>query len=144
MREDQQEDSTSSISGHLVKFPKPSNSPRDPLNFPLWQRIAALLVVSIYAFIGNYTASSIAPVLQLWFSAYPQEPKPFSELSYIIAVRSPFLPIEPNKIPSNQTNSLKTHQLIHARSHRSTSYASARPTSGGCPYPAGWGAGRYS
>jgi MFS family permease len=82
----QQEDSTSSIDGHLVKFPKPSNNPRDPLNFPVWQKIAALLVASLYAFIGNYTASSIAPVLQLWFSAYPQEPKPFSELSYIIAV----------------------------------------------------------
>jgi hypothetical protein len=96
MGKGQQEDSTSSISGHLVNFPKPSNSPRDPLNFPLWQKIAALLVASIYAFIGNYTASSIAPVLQLWFSTYPQEPKPFSELSYIIAVCNSFPPIKRN------------------------------------------------
>ncbi|KAK4034617.1 major facilitator superfamily domain-containing protein [Parachaetomium inaequale] len=82
----QQEDSASSVDGHLLKFPKPSNSPRDPLNLPLWRKIAALLVASVYAFVSNYISSSIAPVLQLWFSAYPQEPKPFSELSYIIAI----------------------------------------------------------
>jgi hypothetical protein len=91
---DQQEDSASSVDGHLVKFPKPTNSPRDPLNLPLWHKIAALLVASIYAFISNYISSSIAPVLQLWFVAYPQEPKPFSELSYIIAVHLPILPGE--------------------------------------------------
>jgi hypothetical protein len=48
--------------------------------------VAALLVASIYAFIANFTSSVIAPVLQLWFVAYPQEPKSFSDLSYLIAV----------------------------------------------------------
>jgi hypothetical protein len=52
----------------------------------MWRKVAILLVMSIYAFVTNYTASITAPVLQLWFSAYPQEPKSFSELSYIVSV----------------------------------------------------------
>ncbi|KAK4149405.1 major facilitator superfamily domain-containing protein [Chaetomidium leptoderma] len=83
---DQQEDSVSSHDEHLIKFPKPSDSPRDPLNFPFWRKAAALLAASLYAFVANYTASIIAPVLQLWPSAYPREPKTFSELPYILAV----------------------------------------------------------
>ncbi|AEO67469.1 uncharacterized protein THITE_2051832 [Thermothielavioides terrestris NRRL 8126] len=74
--------------GRLVRSPKPSRSAKDPLNWPFWQKVAALLVASIYAFIANFTSSVIAPVLQLWFVAYPQEPKSFSDLSYLIAVSS--------------------------------------------------------
>ncbi len=72
--------------GHLVKFPKPSDSPRDPLNFSFSRKAGALLVASVYAFVSNFTSSSIAPVLQLWPAAYPQEPKDFSQLAYIVAV----------------------------------------------------------
>lgn len=71
----------------MVKFPKPSNSPRDPLNFSFTRKAAALIVASLYAFIANFASSNIAPVLQLWPSRYPTEPKGFDELSYIIAVR---------------------------------------------------------
>ncbi|KAK4119831.1 MFS general substrate transporter [Parathielavia appendiculata] len=77
---------TANHDSHFVKFPKPSSSPRDPLNLPFWRRTAALLVASLYAFVANYTSSVIAPVLQLWPKVYPQDPRPFSELSYIIAV----------------------------------------------------------
>ena len=45
-----------------------------------------MLVASVYAFVSNFTSSSIAPVLQLWPAAYPQEPKDFSQLAYIVAV----------------------------------------------------------
>ena len=70
----------------MVKFPKPSDSPRDPLNFSFARKAGALLVASVYAFVSNFTSSSIAPVLQLWPAAYPQEPKDFSQLAYIVAV----------------------------------------------------------
>ncbi|KAL2135112.1 hypothetical protein VTI74DRAFT_9705 [Chaetomium olivicolor] len=83
---DQQEYAGSDQQGRLVRFPKPLDSPRDPLNFPVWRKTAALLVASIYAFVANYTSSLIAPALQLWPAAFPQEPKPFSELAYVIAV----------------------------------------------------------
>lgn len=78
-----------SSDGHLVKFPKPSNSPRDPLNFPFWRKTVALLVASLYAFIANYASSIAAPTLQLWPMTFPQEPKSFSQLSYIVAVSVP-------------------------------------------------------
>jgi hypothetical protein len=45
-----------------------------------------LLVASLYAFVANYTASIVAPVLTLWPTVYPQDPRSFSELSYIVAV----------------------------------------------------------
>jgi hypothetical protein len=83
-----QQDTSSGQDGHLVKFPKPSNSPRDPLNFSFRRKAAALVVASLYAFIANYTSSVIAPVLQLWPSVYRNDPRSFSELSYIIAVRT--------------------------------------------------------
>ena len=70
----------------MVKFPKPSNSPRDPLNFSFSRKAGALVVASLYAFIANFASSNIAPVLQLWPSRYPTEPKTFDQLSYIIAV----------------------------------------------------------
>jgi hypothetical protein len=71
----------------VVKFPKPSDSPRDPLNFSFSRKAGALLVASVYAFVSNFTSSDIAPVLQLWPAAFPEEPKSFSQLAYIIAVR---------------------------------------------------------
>lgn len=70
----------------MVKFPKPSNSPRDPLNFSFKRKAGALIVASLYAFVANFASSNIAPVLQLWPSRYPTEPKTFDQLSYIIAV----------------------------------------------------------
>jgi MFS family permease len=75
----------------LVKFPTPSDDPRDPLNLPAWHKAAALLAASTYAFVANYTSSVIAPALQLWPATFPQEPKPFSELAHIIAVHVLFL-----------------------------------------------------
>lgn len=85
-RPDQRDDASTSTGDHIVKFPRPSSSARDPLNFPFWQKAAALLAVSVYAFVANFTSSVIAPVLQLWFMTFPTQPKTFSELSYIIAV----------------------------------------------------------
>lgn len=57
------------------------------------------MVTSFYAFIANYTSSNIAPVLQLWPTVYPTEPKDFSQLSYIVAVR----------LPLNSTQSQRRH-----------------------------------
>ncbi|KAK3897628.1 major facilitator superfamily domain-containing protein [Staphylotrichum tortipilum] len=83
---DNREDAASTQDNHIVKFPKPTDSPRDPLNYSFSRKAGALIVASLYAFIANYTSSIIAPILQLWPTVYPTEPKDFSELSYIIAV----------------------------------------------------------
>lgn len=70
----------------LVKFPRPSADPRDPLNLPGWHKAAALLVVSLYAFVGNFASSIVAPALQIWPFNFPQDPRSISELSRLIAV----------------------------------------------------------
>lgn len=46
-------------------------------------------MASFYAFTANFISSNIAPALSLWFTEFPQEPKPFPELVYFIAVRHP-------------------------------------------------------
>ncbi|KFA72626.1 hypothetical protein S40288_09901 [Stachybotrys chartarum IBT 40288] len=77
----------------IVKVPLPSNSPRDPLNYETWRKITALVVVSIYAFVANFTSSVIAPALQLWPLAFPRDPQPYHVLSYPIAYHVLFLGI---------------------------------------------------
>ena len=72
--------------GHLVKFPVPSADPRDPLNYPVWQKATALLIVSIYAFVANFTSSIVAPAIQVWPYTFPQDPRSISELTRLIAV----------------------------------------------------------
>lgn len=78
----------SDSSTRLVKFPPPSSSPLDPLNLPRWRKAAALLVTSVYAFVANYSGSVVAPALQLWPAAFPEDARrPFSQLGYMIAVQ---------------------------------------------------------
>ncbi|KAL2204231.1 MFS general substrate transporter [Sarocladium strictum] len=74
-----------------VYFPPPSADPRDPLNLPQWHKTAALIVVSLYAFVGNFTSSIIAPALQIWPMEFPQEQKTVPQLTYLIAVHVLFL-----------------------------------------------------
>ncbi|KAI0121716.1 major facilitator superfamily transporter [Xylariales sp. AK1849] len=73
-------------SGITVRSPTPSADPADPLNWPMWRKHALLLVVSLYSFIANFTSSSIAPALQLWPMVFPQDPRPFTELTRLIAL----------------------------------------------------------
>ncbi|KAH7263024.1 major facilitator superfamily domain-containing protein [Fusarium tricinctum] len=68
-----------------------TNDPWDPLNFPTWHKVAALLVASLYAFTANYTSGVIAPAFQLWPMIFPQDPRSFSELSVLIAIHVLFL-----------------------------------------------------
>ncbi|CAH0039827.1 unnamed protein product [Clonostachys solani] len=76
-------------SNGLVRQPQPSSDPRDPLNFPFWRKLVALFMVSFYAFVANFTSSVIAPALQLWNFTFPHDPKSYSELSTLVAVRCP-------------------------------------------------------
>ncbi|KAJ4021401.1 hypothetical protein NW752_004409 [Fusarium irregulare] len=68
-----------------------SGDPRDPLNFPTWQKIAALLVASLYAFSANFTSGVIAPAFQLWPMIFPKDPRSLSELSTLMAINVLFL-----------------------------------------------------
>ncbi|GKU10922.1 major facilitator superfamily transporter [Fusarium langsethiae] len=68
-----------------------TNDPRDPLNFPTWTKIAALLVVSLYAFVANFTSGVIAPALQIWPMVFPKDPRSLSELSKLMAINVLFL-----------------------------------------------------
>ncbi|KAK2000475.1 major facilitator superfamily transporter [Colletotrichum falcatum] len=87
-----EDDSRSSASsGSLARFPPPSDDPADPLNWAQWRKIALLLVASLYAFSGNFTSASLAPALQLWFQAFPDDKRPYSDLTYFVAINVLFL-----------------------------------------------------
>ncbi|CEI68314.1 hypothetical protein FVEN_g5516 [Fusarium venenatum] len=69
----------------------PTDDPQDPLNFPTWSKITALLVVSLYAFVTNFTSGVIAPAFQLWPMIFPKDPRSLSELSTLMAINVLFL-----------------------------------------------------
>ncbi|TDZ30159.1 putative MFS-type transporter [Colletotrichum spinosum] len=70
----------------LIRYPQPSDDPADPLNWSASRKFALLLTVGLYSFAGNFLSASIAPALQLWFQTFPTEVRPFSDLSYFIAI----------------------------------------------------------
>lgn len=80
------EDDTTNDSHGVILFPPPTEDPRDPLNLPAWHKVVALVVVSIYTFVANFTSSIIAPALQIWPMSFPQDPKSVPQLTYLIAV----------------------------------------------------------
>lgn len=65
-----------------------TDDPWDPLNFPTWHKIAALLVAALYAFTANFCSGVIAPAFQLWPMIFPRDPRSISDLSVLIAVCS--------------------------------------------------------
>ncbi|KAF2762120.1 MFS general substrate transporter [Pseudovirgaria hyperparasitica] len=72
---------------HLRLVPQPSSDAADPLNWPMWRKIAILLCMSIDAFIGNFASSSIASALPLLATPLAfNPPVAFSRLSQLIAV----------------------------------------------------------
>ncbi|KAJ2896759.1 hypothetical protein MKZ38_005247 [Zalerion maritima] len=75
------------ISDEVIHFPIPTADPSDPLNWPTWRKATVLAVAGLFAFVTNFTSSGIAPGLQAWPIAYPEDPaRPFSELTHLIAV----------------------------------------------------------
>ncbi|PCG89188.1 Major facilitator superfamily domain, general substrate transporter [Penicillium occitanis (nom. inval.)] len=72
--------------GRIIKVPTPSSDPADPLNWPVWRKAAVLLMAAMYPFVADFVSSVIAPAFPVWNSAFPQEPKPVSDLTHLIAV----------------------------------------------------------
>lgn len=68
--------------------PQPSADPADPLNLPMWRKLAILGVMSIHPFVVNFTSSSLSSALPIYASTpvFGFPPKSFSQLTYLIAV----------------------------------------------------------
>lgn len=49
----------------LPLAPQPNNSPADPLNWPYWQKLYIVLLVSLLSFIAQVSGSMYNPALQL-------------------------------------------------------------------------------
>jgi MFS family permease len=81
-----QTDSSDSPSDEIVRFPRPSTDPADPLNWPSWRKVALLLTASTYAFVGNFASAGLAPALQAYNMNFPADPQPFSKLTHLVAV----------------------------------------------------------
>ena len=81
---------TASQSNHdeIRLVPQPSADPADPLNFPTWQKLAVLFVMSLHPFVVNFTSSSISSALPIYAATpiFGFPPKGFSQLTYLIAV----------------------------------------------------------
>ncbi|KAK1962294.1 major facilitator superfamily transporter [Colletotrichum sublineola] len=69
-----------------IRFPPPSEDPADPLNWVKWRKFAILLIVSFYSFCGNFLSASISPALQLWSQTFPRDARPYSDLTYFVAL----------------------------------------------------------
>ncbi|KAI4653660.1 hypothetical protein J4E93_001427 [Alternaria ventricosa] len=80
---------TASQTGHdeIRLVPQPSADPADPLNLPMWRKIAVLAVMSIHPFVVNFTSASISSALPIYASTgvFGFPPKTFSQLTYFIA-----------------------------------------------------------
>lgn len=108
----------------LIKFPHPTTDIRDPLNFSRSRKTGALVVASVFAFVANFTSSVIAPALQLWPRTFPEDPRPFSELAYLIAVST--------VLPSAYHHCVLTKPVC-----RFTSFSLESPILSGCHFPTG-------
>ncbi|KAL3478557.1 major facilitator superfamily domain-containing protein [Aspergillus californicus] len=73
--------------GELILNPQPSSDPCDPLNWPAWRKAVVLLCMSVYAFIGNFTSSSIASAFPLYATPLAfNPPVAMGKLSHLVAV----------------------------------------------------------
>ena len=68
--------------------PQPSADPADPLNLPMWRKLAVLFVMSLHPFVVNFTSASISSAFPVYAStpALGLPPTPFSRLTYLAAV----------------------------------------------------------
>ena len=69
-------------------MPQPSADPADPLNLPMWRKLAMLAVMSLHPFVVNFTSSSMSSALPIYASTgvFGFPPKTFSQLTYFVAV----------------------------------------------------------
>ncbi|KAL4927980.1 major facilitator superfamily domain-containing protein [Aspergillus undulatus] len=79
--------STAKHTGELILVPQPSSDPADPLNWATWRKAVVLLCMSVYAFIGNFTSSSIASAFPLYATPMAfNPPVGMGRLSRLVAV----------------------------------------------------------
>lgn len=75
--------------GELVLSPQPSEDPMDPLNWPSWRKFTVLLLMSLYAAIGNFTSGSISSAFPLYATPMAfNPPVSIGKLGHLVAVRA--------------------------------------------------------
>ncbi|RAQ46991.1 hypothetical protein AFGD_011285 [Aspergillus flavus] len=73
--------------GELVLSPQPSEDPMDPLNWPSWRKFTVLLLMSLYAAIGNFTSGSISSAFPLYATPMAFNPPVcIGKLGHLVAV----------------------------------------------------------
>ncbi|KAL2017361.1 hypothetical protein VTK56DRAFT_2284 [Thermocarpiscus australiensis] len=70
----------------VIRYPEPSPDPADPLNWPAWRKAACMTVVSLYAFVANFTSTCISPALPIWNLSFPHDARPIQELMQFVAL----------------------------------------------------------
>ncbi|KAL4810692.1 major facilitator superfamily domain-containing protein [Aspergillus unguis] len=82
-----QQQARHSSTDELILYPQPSSDPADPLNWASWRKATVLFLMSVFAFIGNFTSSSIASALPLYATPLAfTPPVSMGRLSHLIAV----------------------------------------------------------
>ncbi|OJJ04051.1 hypothetical protein ASPVEDRAFT_43491 [Aspergillus versicolor CBS 583.65] len=73
--------------GELILHPQPSSDPCDPLNWATWRKTVVLVCMAVYAFVGNFTSSSIASAFPIYATPLAfNPPVSMGRLSHLIAV----------------------------------------------------------
>lgn len=67
----------------IILNPQPHDNPNDPLNWPIWRRDVALLIVSIYALLSGGMTPILAPVMSTLEHEFN---KPLHSLTYLVGV----------------------------------------------------------
>lgn len=68
---------------HLRLVPRPSNDPADPLNWPLWRKLAILWASSFYSFVNNWNSAAMAPAIPILAVVLQKD---FAQLTHLVAV----------------------------------------------------------
>ncbi|KAL6404435.1 hypothetical protein AUP68_13827 [Ilyonectria robusta] len=94
-------DASSKQHHHLGLWPPPSNDEKDPLRWPRWIKILALISVAFFNFVANFAGAglSVAAVLfEMQFQKTAQEVNSLMTVSksYITPRAKFMLPIEQN------------------------------------------------
>ncbi|KAI0973191.1 major facilitator superfamily domain-containing protein [Xylaria arbuscula] len=75
--------------GKIIYVPTPTADPRDPLNFSKWQKALIIIILSIFATIGNSLVTGIGGILGFYKDEYFAAGKTQTDLTHLISYPEP-------------------------------------------------------
>ncbi|KAL4892484.1 putative MFS transporter [Aspergillus ambiguus] len=79
--------------GGTVYVPAPTADPQDPLNMPLWQKGAVLVVISVFSTLGLALVSGFGGLLGFYIPEYSKAGKGYSDITHLMTYPTLFMGI---------------------------------------------------